>query len=448
MSLEINSVYQEMLEASRKRKRDITSSTIDVLQKSHPKSPIVLDFEAELFGLAPEDIKKLPIQSVEMLQNALTNLVSKTKDDPMLRQALRRFINNSFSEIEKEVVGEDEGEGSKGRKKRIRREGVEVDEESDDLLLEKKRVRNVTADTWLVVQKSMPKSNIVLDFASGLLGLDPISVKKLPQGSVEMIHRGIVHLLSLVGNDPMLLTALKTVMKRALSTEEGEKEDLDADGFDDKSGAPMLAPKFESTGSVYRDFLSQLTSEVLSEAKLKVGSKVTYLDKKGVKSKGVCKKINAKTCVIDSDGSDVTVKHDQITSHKLCCESVEEKKSIEALCEGIADSEVSPSSILLTFGIGTADTAKKDALAEVLFAYDRKFTEKNAGKAITWKVVEAAFAHNKKYLQQLFKYATQTEGQTKILAKKIADINKKEVGAVEVGLKNTDPAPEAPVATA
>lgn len=84
------------------KRRDITSSTSDLLSKSHPKSPMVLDFEAELFGLSPEEIKRLPIKSVEMLLQALQHLISKTKEDPILRQALRKMINAKFNQSEEE----------------------------------------------------------------------------------------------------------------------------------------------------------------------------------------------------------------------------------------------------------------------------------------------------------------------------------------------------------
>lgn len=125
MSDDLMNVYKEMLQEKSKR-RDLTSSTVDVVTKSHPRSPIVLDFQFELFGLNPEDVKKLPIQSIEMLQKALVNLISKTKEDPMLRQALRRFINNAFTAVEKEEV-----DGKKAVKE-------SVEEEADDMLEEQK----------------------------------------------------------------------------------------------------------------------------------------------------------------------------------------------------------------------------------------------------------------------------------------------------------------------
>lgn len=105
MKESLNGIYETML-AERKKKRDITSSTVDLVAKSHPKSPIILDYEAELFGLDPEEVKRLPIKSIEMLKLALTNLISATKDDTVLRNALRHYITASVDKVEEEIDGD------------------------------------------------------------------------------------------------------------------------------------------------------------------------------------------------------------------------------------------------------------------------------------------------------------------------------------------------------
>ena len=95
------STYKEMLdEKNRQSVLNITSNTGDVLSKSHPKSKIVTRYEEELFGLDPEEIQKLPIKSVEMLQQALQFLIQKAKEDPTVFQALRKLIRNAGNEVE------------------------------------------------------------------------------------------------------------------------------------------------------------------------------------------------------------------------------------------------------------------------------------------------------------------------------------------------------------
>lgn len=86
-------------------RRDITGSTIATVSKAHPKAPINLDYYAELFGLPPEDVKRLPLNAVEMLHQALSHLIGETKEDPRLRQALRNMIDHTF------ISQEDEEEG-------------------------------------------------------------------------------------------------------------------------------------------------------------------------------------------------------------------------------------------------------------------------------------------------------------------------------------------------
>lgn len=103
MSSDLRKLYESIALDEKNRKRDITSSSIDIIKKSNPKSPVVLDYEAELFGLSPEEVKRLPLKSVEMLQQALHHLIAKTKEDPVLRQALRKMINNEFSKAEEDA---------------------------------------------------------------------------------------------------------------------------------------------------------------------------------------------------------------------------------------------------------------------------------------------------------------------------------------------------------
>lgn len=100
----LSAIYQALSEnAGAMKRRDITGSTADMIQKAHPKSPMILDYYAELFGLAPEEIKRLPMKSVEMLLQALQHLIQQTKEDPILRQALRKMINTEFAAAEEET---------------------------------------------------------------------------------------------------------------------------------------------------------------------------------------------------------------------------------------------------------------------------------------------------------------------------------------------------------
>ena len=125
---DLKELYGNIMEKHGKR-RDITSSTSDLLAKAHPKSPMVLDYESELFGLSPEDIKRLPIKSVEMLHQAIQHLIAKTKKDPVLRQRLRLMIDEEFDKAEEEVEGEGGDRGAGKGMGRGMREGVEITEE-------------------------------------------------------------------------------------------------------------------------------------------------------------------------------------------------------------------------------------------------------------------------------------------------------------------------------
>jgi len=317
MSDNLNDVYKGMLEEKAK-KRDITSSTVDVITKSHAKAPIVLDFEAELFGLSPEEVKKLPIQSVEMLQKALVNLVSKTKEDPMLRQALRRFINNTFTTLEKE----------------------EMEKKAD-----KKAVKESTFKD-------------ILDNLSESTKARQFNWKKV----LDIDERRI--------NDPVFISLLETFQLNETLT------------------------RPQKQGVMF--FLKKLAE--LAESNTQIALALTKL----VRFENI-------------QGQSSEVMESKIES------------DIKILSEGIADSDVSPSAILLTLGIGTKKKKKKDALAEIIFSYDDNFVEKNKDKKITWKTVEAAFAHNKEYLKKLFNYIVKDQTQLKMLVSKISDvIGKKE----------------------
>lgn len=95
-----------------KHKRDINKSTTELVKKAHPKSPVVLDLEAELFDLDPDEIKRLPMKAIEMLDKALKNLLKATDEDPMLRSALRKYVNKLFTKkAEKDEKGKDIKEG-------------------------------------------------------------------------------------------------------------------------------------------------------------------------------------------------------------------------------------------------------------------------------------------------------------------------------------------------
>lgn len=91
---------------SENHKRDITSSTSELVKKAHPRSPIVLDLEKELFDLEPELIKRLPLKAIEALDHALKSIIGATDTEPQLRQALRKFINKRFTQAEQEEKDE------------------------------------------------------------------------------------------------------------------------------------------------------------------------------------------------------------------------------------------------------------------------------------------------------------------------------------------------------
>jgi hypothetical protein len=101
--LDLNSVYEEML-SEKHRKRDITSSTPEVFSKSHPRSGLALDFYFEMFGLDPARVKGMPLKSIEALHDGLMFLFKKAKEDPLLRQRFRTFINTEFKKADEEIA--------------------------------------------------------------------------------------------------------------------------------------------------------------------------------------------------------------------------------------------------------------------------------------------------------------------------------------------------------
>ena len=96
-----------ILEKRQGKRRDINASTAEVAKKAHPKSPIMFDLEAELLGLNPEDVKRLPTKAIEMMASAVKNLLQATEEDPLLRSALRKYVNRLFSTPEEECEGEE-----------------------------------------------------------------------------------------------------------------------------------------------------------------------------------------------------------------------------------------------------------------------------------------------------------------------------------------------------
>jgi len=82
------------------KRRDINASTAEVAKKAHSKSPIMFDLESELLGLDPAEVKRLPTKAIEMMASAVRNLLQATEDDPMLRSALRKYVNKLFTKPE------------------------------------------------------------------------------------------------------------------------------------------------------------------------------------------------------------------------------------------------------------------------------------------------------------------------------------------------------------
>jgi hypothetical protein len=330
-NLKANDVYKEML-AEQNKKRDITSSTYKVIDKAHPKSPMVLGYEEELFGLSPDDIKKLPLKSVEALHSALRHLIKRTQDDPQLRQALRKMINFQFKTAEEELAAK-EANGE------------------DEL-------------------SSLPESQTYVDYLSTLseaMKAQKFNYKRL----LDLDEKKIM--------DPAFISILNTFQLTELLTRP------------QKQGVLLFLKKLAELADTNPMIAQALTKLIRIENTQQVPA-------------------------APEEGMQESVEQDSVAILT---------EAYEVLLEGITDSEISPSSLLLTFGIGTADTAKKDAFAAMIFMYDAKFMDKNAGKTVTWKTMEDAFAHNKGYFQKLFKYILQDEGQKKIFAKKVAEITGK-----------------------
>jgi hypothetical protein len=99
MSDTLKALYESQLE---ERKRDITSSTPAMFTKAHPRSAMSYDYYAEILGLSVERLKTLPLKAIEALHDGLVFLLSKMKEDPMLRQRFRKFINDEFKKAEEQ----------------------------------------------------------------------------------------------------------------------------------------------------------------------------------------------------------------------------------------------------------------------------------------------------------------------------------------------------------
>ena len=96
-----------ILEKKHGKRRDINASTAEVAKKAHAKSPIMYDLEAELLGLDPAEIKRLPTKAIEMFASAVRSLLQASEEEPMLRSALRKYVNKVFSAAEEGCEGEE-----------------------------------------------------------------------------------------------------------------------------------------------------------------------------------------------------------------------------------------------------------------------------------------------------------------------------------------------------
>lgn len=105
-SYSFKSLFKYLNEDSNFHKRDITSSTKNIVSKSHPKSQFVLDLEKELFDIDQSDVKTLPIKAITILHKALLNILTHADDVPGLRQALRKVINLEINQSEKKENSE------------------------------------------------------------------------------------------------------------------------------------------------------------------------------------------------------------------------------------------------------------------------------------------------------------------------------------------------------
>ena len=307
--------------------------------------------------------------------------------------------------------------------------------------------KDITAGTYKLIDKANPKSPLTLAYNQELFGITPDVMKKLPLKAVEAFQQALRHLIGRAMEDPVLRQGLKRLITAEVAHEMKAEEQAEQ--------APM---KEEKESESYIEFLNQL-SEATKATKFNYTKLLDIDDKKIVdpafvslmttfglndtlsrmQKQGVLiflKKLaelassnpqiaQALTKLVRIENaamSDVPpVKESKV-------EVVKESSLMDVamIVEGLADSEVSPTSLLTDFGIGTADQAKKDALANLIFSYDKKFLEKNQGKKITWKAVEAAFSHSTKYLPQLIKFITSNQNRKGEFVQKISELTKKQ----------------------
>jgi len=282
----LRELYEEHLQ---ERKRDITSSTPAMFTKAPPRSSMSYDYYAEILGLAPERLKALPLKAIEALHDGLVFLLKKMKEDQILRQRFRKFINDEFKKAEEEANEAPVKE--------------EVEIEDEEVLTELVKAQKFNWKRLLDIDEKKVFDPIFVGILNSFDLTDQLSrIQKI--GVMVFLKK----LASLAENNPQIAQALNRIIR------------------------------FEN-----------------------IESQNTFREEFGF-------------------------------------------DKYKTIVEGLTDSEVSPTSLLTDLGIGTEDENAKNNLAKVIFSYDTKFQERNAGKDITWKVVEAAFKHNANYLKELIKY--------------------------------------------
>jgi hypothetical protein len=95
-------------------------------------------------------------------------------------------------------------------------------------MIQEQHKRDINSATADAAEHAHPKSSVMYDLESELLGLDPDEVKKLPTKAIEMLATAIRNLLNATEEDPTLRSALRKYVNKVFSNdEECEGEECD-----------------------------------------------------------------------------------------------------------------------------------------------------------------------------------------------------------------------------
>ena len=310
--------------------------------------------------------------------------------------------------------------------------------------------KDITAGTYKLIDKANPKSPLTLAYNQELFGITPDVMKKLPLKAVEAFQQALRHLIGRAMEDPVLRQGLKRLitaevaheMKAEEQAEETPmKEEKETESYVEflaQLSEATKATKFNYTKLLDIDdkkimdpaFISLLTTFGLvdSLSRMQKQGVLIFLKKLAELASSNPQIAQALTKLVRIENAVATEVPPVQESKKEVKDVVKESSLMDAamIVEGLINSEISPTTLLADFGIGNADQAKKDALAGLIFSYDKNFLNKNQGKKITWKAIEAAFNHSTKYLPQLFKFITSNQTRKGDFVQKVADLTKKQ----------------------